>query len=69
VGLFSIVYDHWGQDWYFVEAPSLSLTSASLRSMPSTSITPRAKPIVPDHEGGRPIEVNACILITHMVYL
>jgi hypothetical protein len=24
---------------------------------------------VPDHEGGRPIEVNACILITHMVYL
>ncbi len=25
--------------------------------------------IVPDHVGGRPIEVNACILITHMVYL
>ncbi len=25
--------------------------------------------IVPDHNGGRPIEVNACILITHMVYL
>jgi hypothetical protein len=25
--------------------------------------------IVPDHDGGRPIEVNACILITHMVYL
>ncbi len=24
---------------------------------------------VPDHNGGRPIEVNACILITHMVYL
>ncbi len=24
---------------------------------------------VPDHDGGRPIEVNACILITHMVYL
>jgi hypothetical protein len=26
-------------------------------------------PIVPDHDGGRPMEVNACILITHMVYL
>jgi hypothetical protein len=25
--------------------------------------------IVPDHDGGRPMEVNACILITHMVYL
>jgi hypothetical protein len=25
--------------------------------------------IVPDHDGGRPTEVNACILITHMVYL
>jgi hypothetical protein len=25
--------------------------------------------LVPDHDGGRPIEVNACILITHMVYL
>jgi hypothetical protein len=25
--------------------------------------------VVPDHDGGRPIEVNACILITHMVYL
>ncbi len=24
---------------------------------------------VPDHNGGRPMEVNACILITHMVYL
>ncbi len=24
---------------------------------------------VPDHDGGRPMEVNACILITHMVYL
>ncbi len=24
---------------------------------------------VPDHDRGRPIEVNACILITHMVYL
>jgi hypothetical protein len=24
---------------------------------------------VPDHNGGRPIEVNACILIIHMVYL
>jgi hypothetical protein len=24
---------------------------------------------VPDHDGGRPIEVNACILTTHMVYL
>ncbi len=24
---------------------------------------------VPDHDGGRPTEVNACILITHMVYL
>ncbi len=24
---------------------------------------------VPDHDGGRPIEVNICILITHMVYL
>ncbi len=24
---------------------------------------------VPDHNEGRPIEVNACILITHMVYL
>ncbi len=24
---------------------------------------------VPDHDGGRPIEVNTCILITHMVYL
>ncbi len=23
--------------------------------------------IVPDHDGGRPIEVNACILITHRV--
>ncbi len=22
---------------------------------------------VPDHDGGRPMEVNACILITHMV--
>jgi hypothetical protein len=25
--------------------------------------------IVPDHDGGRPIEENACILITHWVYL
>ncbi len=25
--------------------------------------------LVPDHDGGRPMEVNACILITHMVYL
>jgi hypothetical protein len=25
--------------------------------------------LVPDHDGGRPIKVNACILITHMVYL
>ncbi len=24
---------------------------------------------VPDHDRGRPMEVNACILITHMVYL
>jgi hypothetical protein len=24
---------------------------------------------VHDHDGGRPIEVNECILITHMVYL
>jgi hypothetical protein len=24
---------------------------------------------VPDHDGGRPMEVNACILTTHMVYL
>ncbi len=24
---------------------------------------------VRDHDGGRPMEVNACILITHMVYL
>ncbi len=24
---------------------------------------------VPDHGGGRPMEVNTCILITHMVYL
>jgi hypothetical protein len=24
---------------------------------------------VPDHDGGWPIEVNACILITQMVYL
>jgi translation initiation factor 2B subunit (eIF-2B alpha/beta/delta family) len=24
---------------------------------------------VPNHDGGRPMEVNACILITHMVYL
>jgi hypothetical protein len=24
---------------------------------------------VPDHDGGRPTEINACILITHMVYL
>ncbi len=24
--------------------------------------------VVPDHDGGRPTEVNACILITHMVY-
>ncbi len=24
---------------------------------------------VPEHDGGRPMEVNACILITHMVYL
>jgi hypothetical protein len=24
---------------------------------------------VPDHDGGRPMEVNACILITHMFYL
>jgi hypothetical protein len=24
---------------------------------------------VPDHDGGWPMEVNACILITHMVYL
>ncbi len=24
---------------------------------------------VPDHDGGRQMEVNACILITHMVYL
>ncbi len=23
----------------------------------------------PDHDGGQPMEVNACILITHMVYL
>jgi hypothetical protein len=27
------------------------------------------KIVVPDHDGGRPMEVNACILITHMVYL
>ncbi len=26
-------------------------------------------PTVPDHDGGRPMEVNACILIAHMVYL
>ncbi len=26
-------------------------------------------PIIPDHDGGRPMEVNACILTTHMVYL
>ncbi len=25
--------------------------------------------VVPDHDGGRPMEVNACILITNMVYL
>jgi hypothetical protein len=25
--------------------------------------------VVPDHNGGRPMEVNACILITHRVYL
>jgi hypothetical protein len=25
--------------------------------------------IVPNHNGGQPMEVNACILITHMVYL
>jgi hypothetical protein len=25
--------------------------------------------VVPDHDGGRPMEVNACILTTHMVYL
>jgi hypothetical protein len=37
----------------------LPLTPPSLPSMLS----------VPDHDGGRPIEVNACILITHMVYL
>jgi hypothetical protein len=24
---------------------------------------------VPDHDGGRPKQTNACILITHMVYL
>jgi hypothetical protein len=24
---------------------------------------------VPDHDGGQPMEVNACILTTHMVYL
>jgi hypothetical protein len=24
---------------------------------------------VPNHDGGRPMEVNACILTTHMVYL
>jgi hypothetical protein len=28
-----------------------------------------SRDLVPDHDGGRPIEVNACILITHMVYL
>jgi hypothetical protein len=26
-------------------------------------------PHVPDHDGGRPMEVNACILIIHMVYI
>jgi hypothetical protein len=25
--------------------------------------------VFPDHDGGRPMEVNACILTTHMVYL
>jgi hypothetical protein len=25
--------------------------------------------IVPDQDGGQPMEVNACILITHIVYL
>jgi hypothetical protein len=36
-------------------------------SVPWIRLSPEL--LVPDHDGGRPIEVNACILITHMVYL
>jgi hypothetical protein len=35
----------------------------------SCSSCPVMVVLVPDHDGGRPMEVNACILITHMVHL
>jgi hypothetical protein len=35
-------------------------------SSPNNALT---TPSVPDHDGGRPMEAKACILITHMVYL
>ncbi len=45
------------------------LEDAEEKVMQSSRMKKQRLEVVPDHDGGRPMEVNACILITHMVYL
>jgi hypothetical protein len=46
--------------------PDIKLIKLSLNFLRAFKVL---KHIVPDHDGRRPMEVNACIFITHMVYL
>jgi hypothetical protein len=51
------------------EANRLAIVGYQSLAMCEIAAIAISEATVPDHDGGRPIEVNACILITHMVYL
>jgi hypothetical protein len=67
-GSYNISFFFWDQKSGF-EALEGKKPFENIRAQFQMSESTLRRVLVPDHDGGRPMEVNACILITHMVYL